>query len=92
MFYVIKLLGGGEVFADYDEVEKLMMANTPLVVLRNGIINVKHITSITLNENAEREAMRQPYEDDYKFRQRMRQHKSDHIFPQLKDIDQKLLP
>lgn len=82
--YILKLLGNIEVKADADELEKITNTKEGLVFLRNGAVNIKHITAIIKDTDRERLVLKRPGDTEESLKLRAENDRSDDIFPQLR--------
>ena len=82
--YIAKTLRG-DVKIDFDELEKIKhFDGKGLLFLRNGAINVSHITSIVLDENAIDEVVKSPGETDEDVKRKLLAYKSEDIFASIR--------
>lgn len=82
--YIIKLLGNIEIQADADELDRIINTTDTLVLLRNGAVNVKHISAIVKDTNRERLVLKRPGDTEETMRLRIEEDRSEDIFPQLR--------
>lgn len=82
--YILKLLGNIEVKADADELDKITNSKDGLVFLRNGAVNIKHISAIIRDTERERLVLKRPGDTEETLRLRAEEDRSDDIFPQLR--------
>ena len=83
--YIIRTLHG-DIKADFDEIEKIV-ANPAggLIFLRNGAVNIRHITNIVLDEERMKEVVKRPGQTDAVRQKEIDESRSVDIFAKLRN-------
>lgn len=85
--YIIKILGNIEIQADADEIQKVIGSTEGMIVLRNGVVNIKHISAIVRDTEREKLVLKRPGDTEESVRLRIENERSEDIFPQLRRQD-----